>query len=120
MTSPSLPTRIEAILYLKGRPVSIGELAELAELQEGIDQELKGRLSLLETFHFALPDEAFTQTYETIAWPARVARAGCVADVERAEGAEPSDQRALVLEVVTVVDAALLLLLLDDAEESLR
>ena len=31
MTSPSLPTRLEAILYLKGRPVSIGELAELAD-----------------------------------------------------------------------------------------
>ena len=34
MTSPSLPTRLEAILYLKGRPGSIGELAELAELTE--------------------------------------------------------------------------------------
>ena len=31
MTSPSLPTRLEAILYLKGRPVSIGELAELSD-----------------------------------------------------------------------------------------
>ena len=51
---------------------------------------------------------------------ARVARAGRVADIERAKRAEPSDQRALVLEVVTVVDAALLLLLLDDAEESFR
>ena len=31
MTSASLPTRLEAILYLKGRPVSVGELAELAD-----------------------------------------------------------------------------------------
>ena len=32
MSSPSLATRLEAILYLKGRPVSIGELADLAEV----------------------------------------------------------------------------------------
>lgn len=31
MTTPSLATRLEAILYLKGRPVSIGELVELSE-----------------------------------------------------------------------------------------
>ena len=31
MTSASLPTRLEAILYLKGRPVSVGELTELAD-----------------------------------------------------------------------------------------
>ena len=59
--------------------------AELAELQEGIDQELKGRLSLLETFHFALPDEAFAQTYATIAWPARVARMADAAAIRQEE-----------------------------------
>lgn len=31
MTTTSLATRLEAILYLKGRPVSIGELVELSE-----------------------------------------------------------------------------------------
>ena len=36
MTSPSLPTRLEAILYLKGRPVSIGELAELADSDQSV------------------------------------------------------------------------------------
>ena len=30
MSIPSLPSRIEAILYLKGRPISLSELAELA------------------------------------------------------------------------------------------
>ena len=33
MTSPSLTTRLEAILYLKGRPVSVGELAELSQVE---------------------------------------------------------------------------------------
>ena len=28
---PSLAARLEAILYLKGRPISIGELSELAQ-----------------------------------------------------------------------------------------
>ena len=32
MLSPSLATRLEAILYLKGRPVSIAELSELADV----------------------------------------------------------------------------------------
>ena len=32
MLSPSLATRLEAILYLKGRPVSIAELTELADV----------------------------------------------------------------------------------------
>ena len=30
MTEPSLATRLEAILYLKGRPIAVGELSELA------------------------------------------------------------------------------------------
>ena len=30
MSIPSLTSRIEAILYLKGRPISLSELAELA------------------------------------------------------------------------------------------
>ena len=32
MSSPSLTIRLEAILYLKGRPVSVSELAELSEV----------------------------------------------------------------------------------------
>ena len=32
MSSPSLSIRLEAILYLKGRPVSVSELAELSEV----------------------------------------------------------------------------------------
>ncbi len=37
----SLPARLEAILYLKGRPVSIKEMAELAqETEEHIEQAL--------------------------------------------------------------------------------
>ena len=39
MTSPSLPTRLEASLYLKGRPVSIGELAELADSDRRMVEE---------------------------------------------------------------------------------
>ena len=30
MTEPSLATRLEAILYLKGRPIAVSELSELA------------------------------------------------------------------------------------------
>ena len=39
MVSPSLSTRLEAILYLKGRPVSIGELAELASVDRSAVEE---------------------------------------------------------------------------------
>ncbi|MDA0257239.1 MAG: SMC-Scp complex subunit ScpB [Cyanobacteria bacterium] len=39
MSSPSLATRLEAILYLKGRPVSIGELADLAEVNRTAVEE---------------------------------------------------------------------------------
>ena len=39
MSSPSLATRLEAILYLKGRPVSIGELADLAEVNRSAVEE---------------------------------------------------------------------------------
>ena len=41
MLSPSLATRLEAILYLKGRPVSISELAELADVdRKSVDEAL--------------------------------------------------------------------------------
>ena len=39
MSSPSLATRLEAILYLKGRPVSIGELADLAKVNRSAVEE---------------------------------------------------------------------------------
>ena len=39
MVSPSLSTRLEAILYLKGRPVSIGELADLASVDRSAVEE---------------------------------------------------------------------------------
>lgn len=39
MVSPSLSTRLEAILYLKGRPVSVGELADLASVDRSAVEE---------------------------------------------------------------------------------
>ena len=39
MVSPSLSTRLEAILYLKGRPVSVGELADLASVERSAVEE---------------------------------------------------------------------------------
>ena len=47
MTSPSLTTRLEAILYLKGRPVSVGELAELSEVDRKEVEEALIALSLI-------------------------------------------------------------------------
>ena len=41
MTEPSLATRLEAILYLKGRPIAVGELSELAGVpQSEVEQAL--------------------------------------------------------------------------------
>ena len=41
MSSPSLATRLEAILYLKGRPISVGELKELSRSsREEVEQAL--------------------------------------------------------------------------------
>ena len=48
MTSPSLTTRLEAILYLKGRPVSVGELAELSEVDR---KEVEEALIALTTLY---------------------------------------------------------------------
>ncbi|WP_392349775.1 SMC-Scp complex subunit ScpB [Parasynechococcus sp.] len=54
MSSPSLATRLEAILYLKGRPVSIGELAELSRASR---QEVEQAL-LVVTTRYAQQDSA--------------------------------------------------------------
>ena len=41
MSSPSLATRLEAILYLKGRPISVGELKDLSRSsREEVEQAL--------------------------------------------------------------------------------
>lgn len=45
---------------------------ELTDLQIGIDNDIKGRLDLLEGFMANLPDEVFSMVYDTLGWPARV------------------------------------------------
>ncbi|MGB1416830.1 MAG: SMC-Scp complex subunit ScpB [Synechococcus sp.] len=58
MSSPSLATRLEAILYLKGRPVSIGELADLSRAsREEVEQAL-----LIVTTRYAQQDSALEIT----------------------------------------------------------
>ena len=47
MLSPSLATRLEAILYLKGRPVSIAELTELADVDRKSVEEALVALTAL-------------------------------------------------------------------------
>ena len=54
MSSPSLATRLEAILYLKGRPIGIGELAELSHASH---QEVEQAL-LIVTTRYAQQDSA--------------------------------------------------------------
>ena len=54
MSSPSLATRLEAILYLKGRPISVGELAELSHASR---QEVEQAL-LIVTTRYAQQDSA--------------------------------------------------------------
>ena len=54
MSSPSLATRLEAILYLKGRPISVGELAELSHASR---QEVEQALLILTT-RYAQQDSA--------------------------------------------------------------
>ena len=54
MSSPSLATRLEAILYLKGRPISVGELSELSHASR---QEVEQAL-LIVTTRYAQQDSA--------------------------------------------------------------
>ena len=54
MSSPSLATRLEAILYLKGRPIGIGELADLSNASR---QEVEQAL-LIVTTRYAQQDSA--------------------------------------------------------------
>ena len=54
MSSPSLATRLEAILYLKGRPISVGELSELSHASR---QEVEQALLIITT-RYAQQDSA--------------------------------------------------------------
>ena len=45
MPSPSLASRIEAILYLKGRPIGLNELADLARDEPDQVREALGMLT---------------------------------------------------------------------------
>ena len=45
MTEPSLATRLEAILYLKGRPIAVSELSELAGVPRSEVEQVTLQLS---------------------------------------------------------------------------
>ena len=74
MTSPSLPTRLEAILYLKGRPVSIGELAELADADRRSVEEALVAL----TASYAQRDSALEVVEQRVATGCSCARAWAI------------------------------------------
>ena len=54
MSTPSLASRIEAILYLKGRPIGLNELAELARVEP---EQVRAALATL-TLTYAQRDTA--------------------------------------------------------------
>ena len=65
MSIPSLTSRIEAILYLKGRPISLSELAELARDEP---DQVRTAIAMLTT-SYAQRDTALE------VWSSRVATA---------------------------------------------
>ena len=68
MTSPSLTTRLEAILYLKGRPVSVGELAELSQVER---KEVEEALIALTTSYAQRESALETVSYTHLTLPTK-------------------------------------------------
>ncbi|KAL3912453.1 MAG: hypothetical protein SGPRY_008335, partial [Prymnesium sp.] len=58
---------------------------ELTDLQIGIDNDIIGRLGLLDSFMANLPDEVFSMVYDTLGWPARVQKVAADATTKQEE-----------------------------------